>query len=243
VSFVAKSEIASWPVFGWISKKIGTELGIAWNKEISDEHTNDVCKAVQKLLKKIKTEFNGNTSQPKNKKLYEKAIQSNIFVPEKRTPSNVKANTKKINEPEEERQVEVLQNSIVYNETIKPNAEIVAISNETIQKRDVTEMIIQSQIITVSESVHTKITVTEGIKILTVLKNDNKYNKDITKLIIEYCNRCASDQLKIALKYISYSNKVDFLLDLIKQKYTSKKEEILGGSKLNKLFMDMDMEK
>jgi hypothetical protein len=57
---------------------------------------------------------------------------------------------------------------------------------------------------------------------------------------MEYCDRCAKDQIKVLLSFIDYEKKVDSLLELIETRYSvSKKEEILGGSRLNKIFMEM----
>jgi hypothetical protein len=38
---------------------------------------------------------------------------------------------------------------------------------------------------------------------------------------------------------MSYNKKIEFLLELIKERYNSEKEEILGGSRLNTIFMNL----
>lgn len=66
---------------------------------------------------------------------------------------------------------------------------------------------------------------------------------DIDKIIILYCDRCAKDQIITALKFMSSNNKLDFLTELIYTKYQfnlDEKTDILGGSKLNALFKQME---
>jgi hypothetical protein len=72
------------------SKKIGKELGITWNKEISGDQDNDLCLAVKALNKKIRSELTGDTASDQNKILYNIALKNNIHVPEKRRPTDIK---------------------------------------------------------------------------------------------------------------------------------------------------------
>jgi len=354
------------------SKKIGNELGITWNKDITGEQENDLCIAVKKLLKKIKSELNGNTSSDRNKYLYEKALKNKIFVPERRRPTDIKKEEKekkevglkklvivdsdnettsaKKEELKEEPRNNVLQSfmnfqqkenvsltseipdenvlvakidaaeekatfeapiiatvveqekatfeapivvpivaeekatfeapivvpivaeekatfeapivvpivaeekavfeapivvPIVEKKTEPTNLDLVIEEIEEIEEiqenTDNTNETIRPQLIKVSETVHTTINVKEGKKILNILKDDcsETYNEDIVKIIISYCDRCAPDQITLALKYMSYSKKIEFLLELIKERYNSEKEEILGGSRLNTIFMNL----
>ena len=66
---------------------------------------------------------------------------------------------------------------------------------------------------------------------------------DINKIILLYCDRCAPDQITMVLKYMPISNKFEFLDEQIFLKYrfcNDEKTEILGGSKLNTLFKQME---
>ena len=106
--------------------------------------------------------------------------------------------------------------------------------------------VIKPQVTNISETVHTTITIKEGKKILNSLKNHcdiNSYSEDIIKIIILYCDRCAKDQISLALKYMTISNKLEFLAEMIFLKYrfcNDDKTEILGGSKLNTIFRNLE---
>ena len=85
--------------------------------------------------------------------------------------------------------------------------------------------VIKPQVTSISETVHTTITIKEG------------------KRILLYCDRCAKDQLSLALKYMTINNKLDFLSEMIFLKYrfcNDDKTEILGGSKLNMIFRNLE---
>jgi hypothetical protein len=68
-------------------------------------------------------------------------------------------------------------------------------------------------------------------------------NDDIDKIIVLYCDRCAKDQISMALKYMTISKKLEFLDEMIFLKYrfcNDDKTEILGGSKLNTIFINLE---
>jgi hypothetical protein len=68
-------------------------------------------------------------------------------------------------------------------------------------------------------------------------------NDDIDKIIVLYCDRCAKDQISMALKYMTISKKLEFLDEMIFLKYrfcNDDKTEILGGSKLNTIFRNLE---
>ena len=104
--------------------------------------------------------------------------------------------------------------------------------------------VIKPQITNISETVHTTITVDEGKRILKNLKNRHDVsNDDIDKIIVLYCDRCAKDQISLALKYMTISKKLEFLDEMISLKYrfcNDDKTEILGGSKLNTIFRNLE---
>ena len=61
------------------SKKIGKELGITFNKEITMEGNNDLIMAIKSAIKDNRKEFNANSSTELNKKLCDKAIKFGII--------------------------------------------------------------------------------------------------------------------------------------------------------------------
>jgi len=121
------------------SKKIGNDLGITWNKDISGDQTNDLCIAVKLLLKKIRNELNGNTSQPKNKELFNLALKNNINMPERRRPTDVRFKHSgvhsQIQEPKEEPKINVPKvNSLLvisYDDIIEAEVSHVEAKSET----------------------------------------------------------------------------------------------------------------
>jgi hypothetical protein len=294
------------------SKKIGKELGITWNKDISGDQDNDLCVAVRNLLKKMRSELSGDTASDQNKILYNIALRNNIHVPEKRRPTDIKkvpepfilggynsqirqvkeekelpkkeepknnvlellSNIPKVNSPlvisdddddiieaelphvEAKSEAEVPTIVVPHVEAEVPaNVELimeeVSYDNpptkfETVSAVIPENNIIKPQMTNISESVQTTITIKEGKKILNSLKNHcdiNSYSEDIIKIIILYCDRCAKDQILLALKYMTISNKLEFLAEMIFLKYrfcNDDKTEILGGSKLNTIFRNLE---
>jgi hypothetical protein len=273
------------------------------------------------LIKKIKNELNGNTSQPKNKELYNLALKNNIKVPDQRRPTDIKkieqpfihggvnsqlkypklkelpqkeepkptvldclSNIPKVNKPfiisddDDDITLEAKAPAIVAphveakSDTKEPsnvvphveaNFEAKAQSNVELVMEDLNDdkpvakietksvvipenNIIKPQVTSVSESVHTTITVKEGKRILNKIKicdELTEYSDDVNKIIIMYCDRCAKDQILIALKHMTINNRLDFLTELIHTKYQfnlDDKTEILGGSKLNAIFKNLE---
>lgn len=72
------------------SKKIANEIGLTWNKHISNEQKNDVSNALHEILSKIFSKLNSDTSTPSNKKLYNYAVKNGISVPKKRIPTDLR---------------------------------------------------------------------------------------------------------------------------------------------------------
>ena len=124
------------------------------------------------------------------------------------------------------------------------NNDIPDTKNETISDVVPENNVIKPQVTNISETVHTTITVVEGKRILNKLKNcDDVSNDDIDKIIVLYCDRCAKDQISMALKYMTISKKLEFLDEMIFLKYrfcNDDKTEILGGSKLNTIFRNLE---
>ena len=61
------------------SKKIGKELGITFNKDITMEGNNDLIVAVKSAIKDSRKEYNANTATDINKRLCEKAIKLEVI--------------------------------------------------------------------------------------------------------------------------------------------------------------------
>jgi hypothetical protein len=298
------------------SKKIGTDLGITWNKDISDEQTNDLCLAVKGLNKKIRSELSGDTASDQNKNLYNIALQNKINVPEKRRPTGVKQPiiVKPQPKPEPEPVDPKLQPGYLPKPIIAHDPKPIINDNPKPIIADVPKPIIADDpkpiiaddpkpiiadvpkpiiaddpkpiiahepkpniahepkpiiaddpnpiihddpnpiihddpnpiIKKITESFQTTITIKEGKKILNKLKdhkNVSEFMDDINKIILSYCDRCAPDQITMALKYMTISKKFEFLDEMIFLKYRFSNDdntEILGGSKLNTIFGNLE---
>jgi hypothetical protein len=141
---------------------------------------------------------------------------------ESKVPTNVELVMEEVNDDKPTNKIETNSDVIQENNVIKP------------------------QVTNISETVHTTITIKEGKKILNNLKNNcdiESYSEDIIRIIVLYCDRCAKDQLSLALKYMTISKKLEFLDELIFLKYrfcNDDKTEILGGSKLNTIFKNLE---
>ena len=61
------------------SKKIGKELGITFNKEITMDGNNDLIAAIKSAIKDNRSEFNSDTASVANKKLCDRAIKLGII--------------------------------------------------------------------------------------------------------------------------------------------------------------------
>ena len=61
------------------SKKIGKELGITFNKEITMDGNNDLIAAIKSAIKDNRSEFNSDTASVTNKKLCDRAIKLGII--------------------------------------------------------------------------------------------------------------------------------------------------------------------
>ena len=61
------------------SKKLGKEIGMTFNKEITLDGSNELILAIKSAIADNRKEFNANTSTPLNNKLCEKAIKKSII--------------------------------------------------------------------------------------------------------------------------------------------------------------------
>jgi hypothetical protein len=76
------------------SKKIVTDLGLTFNKSISQNHQNKVSKCINKLFINLKKGLNASTDSSSNIKLYEIALHHNIEVSK---PSQIIQGAKEVN--------------------------------------------------------------------------------------------------------------------------------------------------
>ena len=87
----------------------------------------------------------------------------------------------------------------------------------------------------VSEMFQTRMTVANGIKALTHIKQENltDHHNLINDLLISYSDRCAPDQLKQYIFALSFAQRIDILLVLIDEKYCGNNEaDMKEGAKL-----------
>ena len=93
------------------------------------------------------------------------------------------------------------------------------------------------------ESVQTRITVQQGINILSKLREENVVSSEeiIDDMIISYLDRCPSDQVRTFIKYIPFCKKFDLLSDLINKQYPYNKEtDMKEGSRLYKFVCNSE---
>ena len=86
-----------------------------------------------------------------------------------------------------------------------------------------------------SGATQTRITVEHGIRILTNIRQQNDISSEdiIDDMIIKYSDRCAPDQIKPFINYISFPKKIDLLLELINKQYMSNNEaDMKEGARL-----------
>jgi hypothetical protein len=87
----------------------------------------------------------------------------------------------------------------------------------------------------VSEMVQTRMTVANGIKALTHIKQENitDHHDLINDMLISYSDRCAPDQLKQYILALTFTQRIDILLVLIDEKYQGNNEaDMKDGAKL-----------
>ena len=66
-------------------------------------------------------------------------------------------------------------------------------------------------------------------------ENDTTSEELIDDMLITYLDRCASDQVRSFIKYITFDKRIDLLLDLINKQYPYNKEiDMKDGAKLYK---------
>ena len=89
----------------------------------------------------------------------------------------------------------------------------------------------------ISEAMQTRISAQHGINILSKIRQENDTTSEelIDDMLITYLDRCASDQVRSFIKYITFDKRIDLLLDLINKQYPYNKEiDMKDGAKLYK---------
>jgi hypothetical protein len=89
----------------------------------------------------------------------------------------------------------------------------------------------------VKQMIQIRLTVGNGISILKQIRTENKIQFDelINELLISYSDRSAPDQISKYLRLLTFSQRVDILLNFIDDKYKGNDEaDMKGGSELYK---------
>ena len=76
------------------SKKIANEIGLTWNKQISNDQHNDLINALRLIITRTSSKLNSDTSSNANKKLYLIALENEIDVPTTKIPSGMRPEKK-----------------------------------------------------------------------------------------------------------------------------------------------------
>ena len=92
------------------SKKLLTELGLSFNKNIAQSHDYLISKVIKAAKKKITRNFNGDSSTKDYNKFYETALSNNIIIHNDLKPSHLK---KKEKEEKHENSIKAQKGGIV----------------------------------------------------------------------------------------------------------------------------------
>ena len=90
-----------------------------------------------------------------------------------------------------------------------------------------------------AESTQIRITVKHGLELLKQIQksNDAKYEDAVSSIIISYLENSTSNDIKFVLKFITFSEKINCLLQLIELRYQGNTDsDMKEGSRLYKLF-------
>ena len=93
------------------------------------------------------------------------------------------------------------------------------------------------------ESVQTRITVQQGIRVLSKFREENDVSSEemIDDMTIAYLDCCASTQVRSIIKYVPFNKKIDLLIELINKQYPYNKEtDMKEGSRLYKFVCDSE---
>ena len=90
-----------------------------------------------------------------------------------------------------------------------------------------------------TESTQIRISVKQGVELLKQIQksNDAKYEDAVSSMIISYLENSTANDIKFVLKFITFSEKINCLLQLIELRYQGNAEsDMKEGSRLYKLF-------
>ena len=320
------------------SKKIANEIGLTWNKHISNEQKNDISNALREILTKAFSKLNSDTSTTANKKLYNFAIKNGISVPKKRIPTDLRDksikpikkimitesddedddedddssnfsseqnefnienivleyNEHEIREEKKEENpfktitMEILKNdninssnkdNIVYEEhvveedVVEENVveEENSIEEHVVEEHVVEEHVVEEHVVEtivnsdseedstlepmkvseieilpslykVQETMRRNLTINRGKELVKLIKentNGIKYRDNMIKVVCEYADRCARDQIQFILSFNTFEQICDLLIEFINNKYkyaNEDSEKLLCGSELCEIY-------
>lgn len=96
------------------------------------------------------------------------------------------------------------------------------------------------------EVIRKTLTILQGKETLENIKkhtNGINFDQEITKILIDYHDRCARDQVQRTLNYVPFKLKCDILMDFINERYRFSNEEsekILRGSELFDIYEKLE---
>jgi hypothetical protein len=313
------------------SKKIANEIGLTWNKHISNEQKNDISNALREILTKAFSKLNSDTSASANKKLYNFAIKNGIPVPKKRIPTDLRdkpsKHIKKImitdsddeedndedsdssnfsteqnefkaenivleynqDEIREEKEEDISKNitieiqkiddinttnedstnedstdednsikedvveehiveervveeRVVEEHIVETIVNIDSREDSTLESFKVSEIEIMPSLYKVQETMRRNLTINRGKELVKIIKENTsgiKYRDNMIKIICEYADRCAKDQIQFILSFNTFEQVCDLLIEFINNKYkyaNEDSEKILCGSELCEIY-------
>jgi hypothetical protein len=94
----------------------------------------------------------------------------------------------------------------------------------------------------VQETMRRNLTINRGKELVKIIKENTsgiKYRDNMIKIICEYADRCAKDQIQFILSFNTFEQVCDLLIEFINNKYkyaNEDSEKILCGSELCEIY-------
>ena len=110
---------------------------------------------------------------------------------------------------------------------------------EELKNKRLAELEIIAKTRKLTESTQIRISVKQGVELLKQIQksNDAKYEDAVSSMIISYLENSTANDIKFVLKFITFSEKINCLLQLIELRYQGNAEsDMKEGSRLYKLF-------
>ena len=119
------------------------------------------------------------------------------------------------------------------------NKRLVELELEELENKRLAELEIIAKTRKLTESTQIRISVKQGVELLKQIQksNDAKYEDAVSSMIISYLENSTANDIKFVLKFITFSEKINCLLQLIELRYQGNAEsDMKEGSRLYKLF-------